>query len=260
MKVGARVVPGTIERDPGGKQYAFNVTDGAHTFPVVYRGIAPDTFTDSVDVVVERTHGRGRHLPGDRAARQVRVALRERADEIPQTSTSRRRATRPRRGTRVILIGELSLWVALLMAAWSTTVSFAGGALRRTIWSRSGVRGLYATFAMVVLASIGLWTALLHARLLARVRREPHQLEHAERLRLHGVLERAGGIDALLGADPVDVLDDRRSRRAARRNRELTPWATGTLSAILLFFIATTVLQGESVRRASTSCRSTARE
>ena len=30
---------------------------------------------------------------------------------------------------RVILIGELSLWVALLMAAWSTTVSFAGGAL-----------------------------------------------------------------------------------------------------------------------------------
>ena len=26
----------------------------------------------------------------------------------------------------MILIGELSLWVALLMAAWSTTVSFAG--------------------------------------------------------------------------------------------------------------------------------------
>jgi cytochrome c-type biogenesis protein CcmE len=34
------------------------VTDGGQTFPVVYRGIAPDTFTDSVDVVVEGRMGR----------------------------------------------------------------------------------------------------------------------------------------------------------------------------------------------------------
>jgi cytochrome c-type biogenesis protein CcmE len=33
------------------------VTDGAKTFPVIYRGIAPDTFTDSVDVVVEGRMG-----------------------------------------------------------------------------------------------------------------------------------------------------------------------------------------------------------
>jgi len=58
VKVGARVVPGSIERDPGGREYAFRVTDGAKTFPVVYRGIAPDTFTDSVDVVVEGRMGR----------------------------------------------------------------------------------------------------------------------------------------------------------------------------------------------------------
>lgn len=52
VKVGARVVPGSVIRNAGGKEYAFQVTDGAKTFPVVYRGIAPDTFTDSVDVVV----------------------------------------------------------------------------------------------------------------------------------------------------------------------------------------------------------------
>src|SRR4051812_14464371 len=57
VKVGARVVPGTIVRDPGGKKYSFQVTDGAKTFPVVYRGIAPDTFTDSVDVVVSGRMG-----------------------------------------------------------------------------------------------------------------------------------------------------------------------------------------------------------
>ena len=53
VKVGARVVAGSIRRDPGGREYAFTVTDGAQTFPVLYRGIAPDTFTDGVDVVVE---------------------------------------------------------------------------------------------------------------------------------------------------------------------------------------------------------------
>jgi cytochrome c-type biogenesis protein CcmE len=52
VKVGARVVPGTVRREPGGTEYEFKVTDGAYTFPVVYHGIAPDTFTDSVDVVV----------------------------------------------------------------------------------------------------------------------------------------------------------------------------------------------------------------
>jgi cytochrome c-type biogenesis protein CcmE len=53
IKLGARVVPGSIQRFAGGRQYAFSVTDGAHTVPVVFHGIAPDTFTDGVDVVVE---------------------------------------------------------------------------------------------------------------------------------------------------------------------------------------------------------------
>src|SRR5215210_6386921 len=57
VKIGARVVPGSIQRVPGCKEYAFRVTDGAQVFPVVYRGIAPDTFTDGVDVVVEGRMG-----------------------------------------------------------------------------------------------------------------------------------------------------------------------------------------------------------
>ena len=34
-------------------ELAAKVEDGAVTYPVVYRGLAPDTFTDDVDVVVE---------------------------------------------------------------------------------------------------------------------------------------------------------------------------------------------------------------
>lgn len=53
VKLGARVVPGSIQRGEGGRDYAFIVTDGAREVNVVYRGIAPDTFTDGVDVVLE---------------------------------------------------------------------------------------------------------------------------------------------------------------------------------------------------------------
>ena len=57
IKMGARVVPGSIKRAAGGREYAFIVTDGAREIPVQYRGIAPDTFTDGVDVVVEGRMG-----------------------------------------------------------------------------------------------------------------------------------------------------------------------------------------------------------
>lgn len=53
VKIGARVVSGTIVRDPSGRSLTFKMTDGAKTYDVAYRGIAPDTFTDGVDVVVE---------------------------------------------------------------------------------------------------------------------------------------------------------------------------------------------------------------
>ena len=53
MKVGARVVPGTIQRDVATQTVRFQITDGGAIYPVVFRGIPPDTFTDSVEVVVE---------------------------------------------------------------------------------------------------------------------------------------------------------------------------------------------------------------
>lgn len=53
VKVGARVVPGSIDRAPGGRDITFRVTNGDKTIPVSFHGIAPDTFTDSVNVVIE---------------------------------------------------------------------------------------------------------------------------------------------------------------------------------------------------------------
>jgi cytochrome c-type biogenesis protein CcmE len=60
FKVGAMVVPGSVRRDPGGRQIDFSVSDGVKTYPVTYRGLVPDTFTDAddIEVVVEGRLGR----------------------------------------------------------------------------------------------------------------------------------------------------------------------------------------------------------
>ena len=53
----------------------------------------------------------------------------------------------------MILVGELALWVALLMAAWGAIVSFAGAGADREELVTSGERAVFATFACVVLAT-----------------------------------------------------------------------------------------------------------
>jgi cytochrome c-type biogenesis protein CcmE len=55
VKMGAKVVPGTIRRDVATHTIDFKVSDGKQSYPVSYRGIAPDTFTDAmeIEVVVE---------------------------------------------------------------------------------------------------------------------------------------------------------------------------------------------------------------
>jgi cytochrome c-type biogenesis protein CcmE len=60
FKVGAMVVPGSVRRDPGGRRIDFQVSDGVETYPVTYRGLVPDTFTDAneIEVVVEGRLGR----------------------------------------------------------------------------------------------------------------------------------------------------------------------------------------------------------
>ncbi|MBM4188583.1 MAG: cytochrome c maturation protein CcmE [Gemmatimonadetes bacterium] len=52
LKVGAKVVPGTIKRDRASQRIEFAVSDGQNQFPVRYEGIVPDTFTDENDIEV----------------------------------------------------------------------------------------------------------------------------------------------------------------------------------------------------------------
>ena len=148
----------------------------------------------------------------------------------------------------MILVGELSLWVALLMAAWSAVTSFAGGSMGREDLIASGRRGVYATTAMIVLASIGLWTALLtHDFSLRYVASNTS----ANMPKIYVFSAFWGGqagsmlfwtlILALYSAVAIWSVRD--------KARELAPWACGTLAAILLFFIATTAFKANPFDR-----------
>jgi cytochrome c-type biogenesis protein CcmE len=55
LKMGAKVVPGSVRRDPANRTIDFRVSDGVQSYPVTYRGLVPDTFTDAndIEVVVE---------------------------------------------------------------------------------------------------------------------------------------------------------------------------------------------------------------
>ncbi len=148
----------------------------------------------------------------------------------------------------MILLGELALWVSLLMAAWSTVTSFAGGGMRRGDLVASGERAMYATFVFVALASAGLLTALLTRDFsLAYVA----SYTSANLPIVYTIAAFWGGqagsmlfwclILAFYCA--VCVYANRRS------NRELMPWVTGTLGAVLLFFLVATAIGANPFER-----------
>jgi cytochrome c-type biogenesis protein CcmE len=82
FKLGAKVVPGSVRRDSGARRIEFEVSDGVKTYPVVYQGLVPDTFTDAndIEVVVE-----GR-LGGDGVIRATDVLAKcgSRYEAVPQ--------------------------------------------------------------------------------------------------------------------------------------------------------------------------------
>src|SRR3954466_3146247 len=136
------------------------------------------------------------------------------------------------------------------MAAWSTTVSFAGGASRRSDLVDSGVRGLYATFGMVLLASIGLWTALM-TRDFSLEYVAGHISAAMPSIYVFTSFWSGQAGSLLFWALILSMYGTIAIATSRARNQELIPWATGTLSAILLFFIATTCFRANPFARLS---------
>jgi cytochrome c-type biogenesis protein CcmF len=150
----------------------------------------------------------------------------------------------------VILVGELSLWVALLMTAWATVTSYAGGSLGREDLVASGRRGLYATAAMVVLASIGLWTALLtHDFSLKYV--ASNTSANMPKVYVFTAFWGGQAGSMLFWALILSLYSAIAIWSVKESARDLAPWACGTLAAILVFFIATVCFKANPYDRLS---------
>ncbi|MDQ6736642.1 MAG: heme lyase CcmF/NrfE family subunit [Gemmatimonadota bacterium] len=138
----------------------------------------------------------------------------------------------------MILVGELSLWVALLMAVWTATVAFAGGSLGRRDLVASAERGTYATFAMVVLASIGLWTAIFtHDFSLKYV--ASFTSANLPKAYLFTAFWGGQAGSLLFWALILTFFSTVAVLTSRKRNRELMPYVIGTLAIIAIFFLAT---------------------
>ena len=138
----------------------------------------------------------------------------------------------------MILIGELSLWVALLMAAWTVTVSFSGGMQGRLDLIKSGERALYATLAFTALASVGILDALFTHDFSIKFVASHTSINLPKIYTLTAFW--AGQSGSLLFwtlllsiYSAVAVVTNRRS------NRAMMPWVTGTLGTVTLFFLMT---------------------
>jgi cytochrome c-type biogenesis protein CcmF len=151
----------------------------------------------------------------------------------------------------VILVGELSLWIALLMATWCATVSFAGGLSVRAgrhDLIMSGERSAYAAFAFTLLASIGLWTALLTRDFSVSYVASQISANMPDVYVFTAFWSGQAGsmlfwalILSLYGA--LTVWSIRQS------NRALAPFVTGTIAAVLVFFLATTAFKANPFAR-----------
>jgi cytochrome c-type biogenesis protein CcmF len=148
----------------------------------------------------------------------------------------------------VILLGELSLWVALLMATWSATVSFAGGRTSRHDLVASGERAMYAAFAFVVLASVGLWTALLTSDFSLRFVASYTSANLPAVYKFSAFWGGQAG-SMLFWCLVLSLYSAITLYTNRRHNRELMPYVTGTLALVLVFFLGTTAFAANPYAR-----------
>src|SRR5919205_2460172 len=148
----------------------------------------------------------------------------------------------------MILLGELSLWVALLMAAWGATVGFAGGFTRRADLVASAERAVYATFAFILLASIGLWTALMASDFSFKFVASYTSANLPAVYKFTAFWAGQSG-SLLFWALILSTYSAIAVRTGRKSNRELMPYVIGTLSAITLFFVMTICFGANPYRR-----------
>jgi cytochrome c-type biogenesis protein CcmF len=142
----------------------------------------------------------------------------------------------------VTQIGEIALWVALLVGAWGATLAFVGGRTGRGDLVLSAERSVWAVFGLLALTAGAIITAFLRNEF-----RYEYVTGHSNRelpffYKVTGLWAGQTGSlvfwSLLLALFSSIVVFQNR-----RRNREFMPYVTGTLLLVLAFFLTVIVTQ-----------------
>jgi cytochrome c-type biogenesis protein CcmF len=133
-------------------------------------------------------------------------------------------------------LGEFALWVAVLMAAWSTMVSFAGGVQRNGSLAASGARAVYATLAFLMLSALGLVSALLRSDFTLAYVASHTSANLPTPYKLGGLWAGQSG-SLLLWSLALAACAALAVWSTRRRRPELAPYVAATLSAVTLLIL-----------------------
>jgi cytochrome c biogenesis factor len=141
-------------------------------------------------------------------------------------------------------LGELSLWIALLMAAWCTTLAVQGALMRREALTKSGARGLCAALLFTATSAAGLGTAFLgddySVRYVAM-----HSSSNVETFYKLCAFWSGGGGELLLASLMVAAVGSTAAMIGVRRDadRARGAWTVATLGLILSAALAATAFK-----------------
>jgi cytochrome c biogenesis factor len=140
--------------------------------------------------------------------------------------------------------GELSLWIALLMAAWCATLALQGALMRRPAFTESGVRGLYVSFVFTAFAAAALMTAFVFGDYAVRFVAMHSGLNNALLERVSAFWSAGAGVWMLLSlllAAAASVAARGSMRREA--DRALAAWTVATLGLAVFAALAVTAFK-----------------
>jgi cytochrome c biogenesis factor len=146
----------------------------------------------------------------------------------------------------VILLGEISLRVALLLATWVAVVSYAGGVTRRAELVASGERGVRAILALLVLATASLGTALLAGDFSIRY---VASYTSANLPRVYVIAALWAGRPGSLLLSALILAGYSGVAVRGGRYRDHPPQVTGTLAVMMLCLLAALVLVADPFER-----------
>jgi cytochrome c-type biogenesis protein CcmF len=133
-------------------------------------------------------------------------------------------------------IGEIALWVALLLAGWGATLGFVGGARGRGDLVLSAERAAYGVFAMLVVSCGAIIASFLRNEYVYQYVAGYSNRELSLFYKVTGLW--AGQTGSLVfWATLLALFSAIVVAQNKRRNREFMPYVTGTNLAVLTYFL-----------------------